>query len=299
MDNQTIVNTLDQDEQGGRVIKIALLGAAFAVICLLFSAAFTWFQPDQLSLSERYFPTSTLTLIPTVTITPTPTPTHTATFTPTSNLTATQRASQSTGTALALQAIATNAASEWREIFSETFDDNINGWPVDTQDDEFSKIAFEIKDGKYRWNALAHKGFIQWVPLATQSVDDFFLTLEVNPGDHTGSNDYGIVFRQDFSGNFYYFGVNSDHMYSLFKYYNDEWSALIDRTATSMIRRGQPNRLTVIAEGDHIMLFINDHFIAEEYDNQIKKGTAALAIEIFEPDQEGIFEFDNIQLRIR
>jgi hypothetical protein len=87
-------------------------------------------------------------------------------------------------------------------------------------------------------------------------------------------------------------------MYSLFKFYNQEWSALIDRTSTSQIRNGQPNQLTVIAEGSHIMLFINDHFIAEHYDDQLRNGTTALAVEVFEPDDQAVYEFDNIVLRI-
>jgi hypothetical protein len=298
MDNQTVPNPLAQDEQRARIIKIALLGTAFAMTCVLFSAAFTWFQPDQFSLSDRYFPTSTFTVTPTVTITPTLTLTPTATSTPTPNLTATERAFRSASTAMALHAIATKAASEWQEVYLETFDNNDKGWFVDTQDDEYSKITFEVKDGKYRWNALAHQGFIYWVPLGTKSVEDFYLSVEVMLGDHTTSNDYGIVFRQDFSGNFYYFGIDSDQRYSLYKFYKAEWTALIDRTLTSAIERDQPNRLAVIAEGDHIMLFINDQFIADEYDDQLKRGTAALAIEIFEPDQQAIFEFDNIQLRV-
>jgi hypothetical protein len=286
MDNNTIATPVEKDEQRTRVIKIAMLCAALAVVCVLFSAAFSWFQPDQLSLSDRYFPTATRTLTPT------------ATFTPTPNLTATQRAFQTTATVLAIQAQATNAASEWSERFSESFDNNDRGWIVDTQEDEYSKITTEIKNGKYRWNALAHQGFIHWVPVEAQSMEDLFLSVEVGLGDYTGSNDSGILFRRDFSGNFYYFGVYSDQRYFLFKYYQREWSELIDRTSTSAIQRGKPNKLTVIAEGDHIMLFINDQFIAEAYDDEIKKGRIALAIEIFEQDQTAIFEFDNIQLRL-
>jgi len=44
---------------------LSLLGAAFAGICILFIAAFIWFQPDQLSLSDRYFPSPTVTPTPT------------------------------------------------------------------------------------------------------------------------------------------------------------------------------------------------------------------------------------------
>jgi hypothetical protein len=143
MDNQTIVNTLDQDEQRGRILKIVLLGAAFAVICLLFSTAFVWFQPDQLSLSERYFPS------------PTAAPTGTPKPTATPNVAATQRIIQSTASAQAVQTTIANAGSQWPILFSDTFDNNDTHWTVGTIDDDYSKITREIKDGKYIWDATA------------------------------------------------------------------------------------------------------------------------------------------------
>ena len=298
MDNSPISNNpFDDDESYTRNVRLGILGFALLMCCAFSAFGLIVYQTNIISLYDRYFPTPTRTATPTATFTPTITSTPTATSTPTPNLTAT-RDFQSTNTALAFQATATNAVSEWQEIFSETFDENGHGWVEHTIDTEFVNLTYEIKDGKYQWDAMAHKGFIEWITLPTKSVDDMFLTVEVSLGDHTGPSDYGIIFRSDLGGNFYYFAVDSDNMYSLYKYYAGGWSTLIDRNSTSIIRKDEPNQLTVIAEGDHLMLFINDRFIADTHDDSIKQGTAALAIEIFQPDQQATFEFDNIELRI-
>ncbi len=300
MDNTPIFNPSDQqaetpyvdDEAPTRGVRLAILGFGLVVCCAFSAFGFIRYQSNVVSFYESFFPT------PTATFTPTQTPTHTATFTPTLNLPAT-RAFNATNTALAFEATASHAASEWQEIFSETFDNNSHRWDEYTIDTGYAKSKSKVEDSKYRWEAVAQKGFIDWVPFPIKSLDDFFLSLEVSLGDHTGSNDYGIIFRRDAQGNFYYFAIDSDHMYSLFKYYAGGWTALIDRTPSSVIKKEEPNRLTIIAEGDHFILFINDHFVAGKHDDWIEKGTVALAIEIFEPDQEATFEFDNIVLRTK
>src|ERR1041385_5624042 len=126
MRNLTIVNLLAKEEQRTRILRILLLSAGLVMICLFFISAFTWFQPDQLSLSDRYFPSATATITgtptftPTITSTSTITSTPTVTFTPTAsstptvNVAATQQALNSqnvTGTAEAYQSIAATALS--------------------------------------------------------------------------------------------------------------------------------------------------------------------------------------------
>lgn len=294
MNKAPISNPFDDDAAYTRNIRLAMLGCALFV-CFAFSViGLITYQTNIVSLYNLYFPTPTLTSTPQATPTRTSTPTPTATSSPTPNLTATHSAFQ----ALAFQATASHAMHEWQTVITETFDDNSSGWRATTTDMEHAKFTYEIIDGTYRWNAVAHRGFIEWIPLPTTFMDNFFLSVEVRLGTHTGSNDYGIIFRRDTAGNFYYFAIDADYAYSLFKYYEGTWSTLIDRTFNSLIKKDEPNRLAVIAEGDHLILFINDQFLADEHDDSIKTGTAALAIEIFYANQEGIFEFDNIELRI-
>jgi hypothetical protein len=297
MDNTPIYNPFDNDEAQTRNVRLALVGLTLLVCCVFSAFVFIRNQTEFVALYDRYFPTPTGTATPTPTLTATHTSTPTATFTPTPNLTATQSAARITNTALAFQLTATQAAGQWPEIFSEPFDNNNNHWPVEAQDDEYSKTTFEVKDGRYRLNSLSHKGFIYWVPIASRDLEDFSLTIEVELVEYASSTDAGIIFRWDGGGNLYYFAIDSDNKYSLYKLQDDEWSALIDPTQTSLVKKDGMNRLTVIAQGDHFILFINDQFVADKEDDSIKKGTTAIAIEVFQPDETAIFDFDNLVMR--
>lgn len=274
-----------ESKSRSRTIGFFLLGAAFAGICLLFISAFIWFQPDQLSLSDRYFPSPTATITPS----PTLTPTSTLTPTPTPNLTATVQAFETT---------ATSVVSQWIVLLSDTFDANENQWMVGTDDDEYANITREIENGKYRWDATAHKGFTGWVGLETKSVSDFYLTLQAREAKNPTQGDYGLIFREDQDGNFYYFAINHDQAYFVSLNYNGEWINLITPTHSQEIRPVGFNHLTIVGQGSHFIFFINDQYVADITDDRIKTGTTALAISLSNTDDQTIFEFDNVELRV-
>lgn len=291
-------NPFDDEEAYTRNFRLAILGFGL-FLCLGISAlGLMRNQTEFISLYEQYFPSPTITSTPAPTLTATHTSTPTATYTPTPNLTATQSAFISTSTAMAFRSTTTALAEQWQEILSEPFDNNNNNWYIAAQeDDEYSKSTFEITDGKYRLSVLAHQSFIRWVPITTDTLEDFSLTIEAKLVEYSDATDYGIAFRVDSEGNFYYFAIDSDQLYSLYKFQGGEWTTLIEHTETPLIKKDEPNRLTVLAQGTHFILFINDQFVAGMEDDSINKGTTALAIEVFQPDQQATFEFDNIMLR--
>lgn len=284
MDNNLTSNSFDEDNQKSPGMKLVFLGAGFIIICILFITAFIGFQPDQLSLSDRYFPS------PTATFTRTPTPT------PTPNLTATQQVIRSTATARAIQTSIVNAGSQWDILLSDTFNANENNWEIGLGESERAKINRVIQNGKYQWDATSIKGFIAWIDADTKSLDNFSLTVDVQQTDGSLSSDYGLIFREDANNNFYYFGIDNDSFH-LSVSYNDEWIDVIDWTTSSAIRSDGPNRLTVIAEGSHFIFLINDQYVADVTDDHIARGTVALAITLHTVDQQAVFEFDNFELR--
>ena len=283
MDNNTGINPIDKDLQKPRIIKLAMLGAAAVGICILFVAAFIGFRPDQLSLSDRYFPSPT----PTFTRTPTPTPTP--------NLTATQQVIQSTATAQAIQTTIANAGNQWPILFEDQFDANSNHWATGLDDDEYARISREVKNGKYIWDTTSKKGFVGWITADTKSVIDFYLSVEAQRIEGS-SSDYGLIFRNDTKDNFYYFAI-ADEGFFVSLNYNDEWKDVIDWTQSSAIVPEAPNRMTIIAENSHFIFLINDQYVADVTDEHILKGTTALAIQVYEADLKANFEFDNLELR--
>ncbi len=278
MDDETNPNPFDEGDQKSRISKITLLGATFIMICISFIFAFIGFQPDQLSLSDRYFPSST----PTATSTSTPTPT------PTPNLAA---------TAQVLKVQATHLSSQWPKLISDTFDTNAKNWDVGEDNGELGDVFRELRNGGYRWTVTANEGFVTWERLDTKDLGDFTLSVDAREVKNVRIAEHGLIFREDRNGNFYYFGINYNGEFFVQINYMDEWDDLITPISSNIIRSVGFNHLAVVAQGAHFSFFINDEFVAEVTDSRIKTGTTAMAVSMIRAEDKGVFEFDNIELR--
>ena len=175
-------------------------------------------------------------------------------------------------TAQAYEATAVYVSEQWNEILAETFDTNEYDWYVDTDDDEYAKIIYQVKDGKYIWDATAHQGFIQRMRVTPDAFDDFYFALEATQLDSTTAADYGIIFREDTANNYYYFGINNNREYSLWLYNQSEWIALIEDTLSEAILPRESNKLAVMAEGERFVFFINDQYVTEILMTRSPKG---------------------------
>ena len=291
MDEQPVINPFDEDEQSDRrPIVWATIGVAAMCCGLLFAAALFYFQPDAKSLYAQYFPSPTLTPSRTPTSTPTLTPTATNTPTPTPNMTATVQIQNA-------QSTAENALSNWKMVLSDAFDSNENKWLVEeASDDEYALTSYQITDGKYQWTSTAHKPFIGWVRASSSQFDDFYMTVETRQASGPDSGDYGFILREDEDSNFYYFGISDSGKYAFLLFFN-EWSTLKAWTHTELIRPGEVNRITVIAQGSQFIFFVNDQYLTEITNDKIAKGKVALAIELANENDRAVFEFDNFELR--
>jgi len=274
MNENPISNPFDEDEKSGRRPFVwAVLGLIAMCLGVFIAGAFFLFKPDMQSLIDEYFPSPTATLPPTPTSTPTPNP-----------------------TIVAYQAAADYAANNWNVIITDTFENNANDWLLESSDDEFASTNYEIVDGKYRWEATAHQAFIGWVRPDMETLTDFYLSVDTRQENGPDTADFGLIFREDEDSNFYYFGISDGGEYVLYMLYG-EWSTLIDWTKTELIQSGRSNRITVIGEGSHFIFFINDQYLTEFTDDSIPEGLTALAVELSEEGDQGVFEFDNFELR--
>jgi hypothetical protein len=274
-----------EDDHSGRNLVWLLLGMATMVCGLLFAAAFFFFQPDAQSLVGRYFPSSTATLTRTPTLTPTP------------NLTATQQAIQSTATSKAIQTMIVDADSRWNILLSDAFDTNQNKWYTGTDDDKYAKVVYTVANGKYHWDATAHKGFIGWVNIDTEPVSDFYLSVEIEQIESSPPAQYGLIFRKNDDGSYYYFGIeDGDFFISL--NYKDDWIDLIDWTSAPAYHPNGSNKFTVIAKGSTFIFLINDQYLASVSDDRLPEGTLGLAVSLHDPDQRAVLEFDNFEIRV-
>ncbi|MCC6568748.1 MAG: DUF1080 domain-containing protein [Anaerolineales bacterium] len=288
------MSPLDEGESSGSSLAWLMLGVAAMGCGLLVAASLFFFRADAQELYDQYFPsptaTSTNTPIPTATTSPTPTlkPTPTLTPTPTPNL-----------MAQAYEGTAVFVADAWMNLITESFDNNQFGWHVGTDDDDYALTSFTVRDGKYIWEATAHQGFLQRIRASVSPIKDFYFSVEITQPESVADVDYGIYFREDKDDNYYYFGIDNNGKYGLWLYNNAEWTQLVKEKLSPAFKQGETNKVSMIADGNHFIFFINDEFAAEYFDETLAAGRVGMAIEISQPDLHAIFEFDNLIVKLK
>lgn len=108
----------------------------------------------------------------------------------------------------------------------------------------------------------------------------------------------GVIFRKDDNGNYYYFalGTLSDGSCSLLKFYEGEWESLFPWGYCPSLIPKKPNKITIIATGNHIITLINDRVVGDFNNDAIQGNKIEFAIRVYYPDT-GIYEFDNLELK--
>lgn len=217
-------------------------------------------------------------------------------WTPTPNLTATQRAAEFSIPALDIQATASSAASQWKVILSDSFDNNNNEWKTGVREDDLATLISEINNGKYTLNATAKSGFVEGVASPKiYSVKDFIATLECKV-NNLPTAEYGIVFRKDILGNYYFFRLSDTGYFKLSLRRKEEWITIINWTQSPLIKTGGTNRITVIGQGSQFLFFINDTYAAQAVDDTIASGHITMAVSL-DKGEQATFEFDNFEIR--
>jgi hypothetical protein len=189
----------------------------------------------------------------------------------------------------------------WRQVLSDPFDSNANGWMTGNNDSEFANNQWSVTGGKYRWVATAHKTFYWDIWLNEPTVSDFYLSVDARQVSGTVDANYGLTFRNNGDGTFYRFGVYRFGVAETGKYYFVrvvDWNETIlsDWLPTSAVRAGEVNTLTVIGQGTHFTCYINGQLVAKVDDAMISSGKVGLDFGFDTVGAVVIMEYDNFTL---
>lgn len=193
-------------------------------------------------------------------------------------------------------------ASPGYTLFRDDFE--TNAWGTGTIDDEYVASNQEIVNGKYRWEMEAKQGLVLKeiheipVPFDPDSFPyRFSLTADVRRVSGAEDSAYGLLFRCVNHDNLYYFSVEDSGHAALYALENGGWVELVGQTPTSAPQPGQTNRLTVTADGSRFSFHINGQYIFQANDDRFQTGGGiGLAVELYGAGDEGVFEFDNVEL---
>jgi hypothetical protein len=198
-----------------------------------------------------------------------------------------------------IQAVSTQSLNTWGVVISDTFDSNENIWYVGESSTNEMDSNLEIKDGKYLWDIKSKANIITSIfPTLLQPVRDFHASADLKLTQGRYRCVYGLIFRADAeSGGGYIFGIYGDRFVVFLNDLSTE-NIIIDSTRSAAILPQETNRLTVIGEGNHFLLFINNQYVGEFTDNTFKEGVLGFALWLYEADLENSFEFDNFEVRV-
>jgi len=129
------------------------------------------------------------------------------------------------------------------------------------------------------------------------SYSDFVVDVDTVKRGGSDDNHFGLVLRYQDSDNFYMFNVSSDGMYSFGYYEDDEWTAIVKWTDSSVINQGDNSRnhLTVEAVGDTFTLMVNGQVLETVQDSTFSSGDIGMyAGSIDDPGTK--IAFDNLAI---
>lgn len=158
-----------------------------------------------------------------------------------------------------------------KAIWQDNFEDDHN-W--DLYQDEHTQ--FSIQNGQLQMTALNADNWDGWL-LTWQKFNDFYVEANFNSAGCVGLNHYGLIVRaNELNGkeNGYLFNVSCNGYYSMGLRSEDGYTILIPWTASPTLKQSdkQSVRLGVMAQEDHLALFINGEWQADIEDKTISSG---------------------------
>ncbi len=182
-------------------------------------------------------------------------------------------------------------------LFEDRFDSNQHEWFTGEETDEYGQYKVEIVDGRYRLSHQADQEVFIWEEPAESDFDDFILSVDAMPVEHSTAFAYGLIFRSGEEQALYTFEIDSDGFFFVNLLEGEDWEALVDFTEMEAINVDGPNNLTVEAVGTSLTFFINGKEAISIEDDALDRGSIGLSLELYQAGDSATIDFDNLVVR--
>jgi len=224
---------------------------------------------DSASSTEEQDPPQAPSITPSETLNPTITPEtviNIDTTTPTLTQTAVVQPPTITPTSTM-----ENLAGPGFQAFGDDFSDPTSGWPI--QESGSNQIRY--KNNQYQM--IVGDPYIKWYGsyqynISNGSVQTTAIVLQDQPQAY-----YGVIFRYQDEGNFYYFEISSNGNYLIGRWLNGVHSFLKQGTNNSAIKSTGENFIFASFVLDELSVSVNSVLIDTVYDNNINEGFVGLS----------------------
>jgi S1-C subfamily serine protease len=179
--------------------------------------------------------------------------------------------------------------SEGEVILTETFDNNANDWLTGEAEDIFVTIS-----GGMMQMGMNTDNYLVWSDLP-DNYSDVVMSVDVNVIDAAGDGDFGFICGYQDSDNFTGLEVSEDGYFIIYKYVNNEFTALVEWTYSDLLEGGGPLTLSAYCGPNRISFAANNTLLINTVDPDYIPGHVGLIAGTYE-EPHFIVGFDNFSL---
>lgn len=188
-------------------------------------------------------------------------------------------------------------ARQWPVLFSDPFDSNLRSWAEGQESGQYADATWTL-DGQFRWEVVAHEGFVWWNYPEMEAISDFYLAVDARQDSGPVDGYLGVTLRHSGENDYLSYSITQEGLFGLDRHTADGWETLIPTTPFAAIRPYESNHLEVIAQGTRLWLFANGQLAATYEDAGLTEGKCGLIVGMNNADEQGTFTFDNFEIRL-
>lgn len=196
---------------------------------------------------------------------------------------------------------ALSTTSSWVVVSNDDFSESNSKWNVGESRDDFAFHKRYIKNGEYIFQAKSVDTSTSWTESTSvpYNIKDFYVSVDIRKTYGPIESNCGIMFRLKGHGNWYFFRIREDQMYSV-SFHKDgrEHIRLIAPTKHEVIQKDGKNTLAILARGEKFEFFINGVLVDTLTYDMLQEGGIDMGIQL--PDRQGTAEcaFDNLIIKV-
>lgn len=191
---------------------------------------------------------------------------------------------------------------DWMVWKCDRFDDNRNGWQIESQDNDFASYSAVIEDGSYvvDYAAKVFAGYqrsaLTWFDVG--AAQDFALSVTGTIDSRFQDASWGVAFRSsEDKSSFFLFSIRQDGSYAFEIYENSTWIQLVGPLGYNGIQKGEANTLRILAEGQDFRFFINGEEV-EGFEGGRLEGMEIMLVTSAKEGVNAVYYFDDLVLQI-
>jgi len=192
-------------------------------------------------------------------------------------------------------------AQNWDLVLLDDFDQNKANWHTGKDNSTYNNSDIQIVSSKYNWKIFAttEKSTSPIAVAKLEPHESFYLAVDGNVLNGTGTYFYGLDFRSQGTDKYYQIKIYPQSKWFTVRYRDGsikDWNTLL-LLPNSNIEKSSSNHISVIATGSEYWFFVNDSFLGHILDARLTGGLVGLSVGLDDGGGEVEVEFDNFEYR--